>query len=117
VITSCAPTAALRKPAIPAQTAPISAPATTAARMCTIPGRLGSSEPIQTAVIAPARYWPLPPMLNMPQRNAKATAKPQSTSGTQMISVCCRFSAASDSKSFVCHGKGTWASVNGIRSS
>ena len=56
-------------------------------------------------------------MLNMPQRKAKATASPVSTSGTQMISVCCRLSAASDSKSFVFHGNGMYASVNGIRSS
>ena len=95
-ITSCAPTVALRKPAIPAQTAPTRAPATMAARTCTKPGSPGSSEPIQTAMIAPARYWPWPPMLNMPQRNANPTARPVSTSGTKLISVCCRLKAAVD---------------------
>ena len=66
---------------------------------------------------APARYWPWPPMLNMPHRNANATASPVRTSGTKMISVCWRLSAASDSRSFTFQGKGMWASVNGIRSS
>ena len=68
-------------------------------------------------MIAPARYWPWPPMLNMPQRNANATASPVSTSGTQMISVCWRLQAASDSMSFEFHGNGMCASVNGSRSS
>ena len=77
----------------------------------------GSDEPTQTAMIAPARYWPWPPMLNMPQRNANATARPVSTSGTQMISVCWRLSAERDSKSFVFQGNGMYASVKGIRSS
>ena len=27
-------------------------------------------------MIAPARYWPWPPMLNIPQRNANATRQP-----------------------------------------
>jgi hypothetical protein len=35
-----------------------------------------NDEPIQTAMIAPTRYWPWPPMLNIPQRNANATASP-----------------------------------------
>jgi hypothetical protein len=39
-------------------------------------------------------YWPWPPMLNSPQRNAKATARPVSTSGTVTSSVCCRLYAA-----------------------
>ena len=56
-------------------------------------------------------------MLNMPQRNANATARPVSTSGTQMISVCWRLSAERDSKSFVFQGNGMYASVKGIRSS
>ncbi len=56
-------------------------------------------------------------MLNIPQRNANATASPVKTSGTQMMSVCCRLTAASDSKSFTFHGNQMWASVNGIRSS
>ena len=114
-ITSCVPTVAFRKPAIPAQTAPMSAPATIAKRTWTNPGRPGSSEPIQTAMIAPPRYWPWPPMLNMPQRNAKPTASPVSTSGTKLISVCCRLNAAVDSMSSTFQGNHTCASVNGTR--
>ena len=101
---------------MPAQAAP-APPATMQARTCTSPGSPGSEEPSQTAITAPARYWPWPPMLNMPQRKAKATASPVSTSGTQMINVCCRLSAASDSKSFVFGGDRMYASVKGIRSS
>ena len=99
-ITSWVPTVAFRIPAMPASRAPASTPATTASRMWTRPGRPGSSEPTQTPMIAPARYWPWPPMLNMPQRNAKATASPVRTSGTKLISVCWRLYAASDSMSF-----------------
>ena len=44
------------------------------------------------------RYWPWPPMLNMPQRKAKATAMAVQTSGVNTISVCWRFrQAVSDS--------------------
>ena len=43
----------------------------------------------------PTRYWPWPPMLNRPQRNANATARPVRISGVVRISVCWRFSAAS----------------------
>ena len=32
--------------------------------------------PIQFATKRPTKYWPWPPMLNMPQRNANATASP-----------------------------------------
>ena len=39
-------------------------------------------------------YWPLPPMLNMPQRKAKATASAVRSSGVVMIRVCCRSLAA-----------------------
>ena len=115
-ITSWAPTSALRSPAIPAQTAPASAPATIAATMCRKPGSPGSDEPTQTPMIEPTRYWPCPPMLNSPQRKANATARPVRTSGTVKISVCCRLSAASESKSFVFHGNQTCASVKGTRS-
>ncbi len=117
VITSCAPTVAFRKPAIPAHRAPDSAPATTATTMCRRSGSPDSDDPIQTATIDPTRYWPWPPMLNMPQRKAKATASAVSTSGIQMISVCWRLTAASDSKSFVFHGNGTRVSLNGRRMS
>ena len=68
---------------MPAQAAPASAPATIAATMCRKPGSQGSDEPTQRPMIEPTRYWPCPPMLNIPQRNANATASPVKTSGTQ----------------------------------
>ena len=43
---------------------------------------------------SPTRYWPWPPMLNMPQRNANATARPVRISGVVMSSVCWKLSAA-----------------------
>ena len=49
-----------------------------------------NDEPIQTAKTAPTMYWPWPPMLNRPQRNANATARPVRISVVVMISVCCR---------------------------
>ena len=39
-------------------------------------------------------YWPWPPMLKRPQRNANATARPVRMSVVVRISVCWRFSAA-----------------------
>ena len=66
-------------------------------------------------MIAPPRYWPWPPMLNIPHRNAKPTARPVSTSGTKLISVCCRLNAAVDSMSLTFHGNQTCASVSGTR--
>ena len=48
----------------------------------------------ETAAVWPARYCPCPPMLNIPQRNAKASASPVSISGVATISVCWRFEAA-----------------------
>ncbi len=56
-------------------------------------------------------------MLNMPQRNANATARPVNTSGVATSSVCCRLKAASDSASLTFHGNQTWAAVNGTRMS
>ena len=53
-----------------------------------------NDEPIQTARIAPTRYWPWPPMLNRPQRKANATASPARISGVVAISVCWRLNAA-----------------------
>ena len=85
--------------------------------MCRKPGNCGSDEPTQRPMIDPTRYWPWPPILNIPQRNANETASPVKTSGTQKISVCCRLTAAIDSKSFVFHGNGMCACVNGIRNS
>ena len=49
-------------------------------------------------------------MLKRPQRKAKATAIPVRISGVTMISVCCRFSAASEP---VSHGNHTFVSENG----
>ena len=57
---------------------------------------LSNDEPTQTAMIAPARYWPWPPMLNRPQRNANATASPTRISVVVRISVCWRLKAASE---------------------
>ena len=58
-------------------------------------------------------YWPWPPMLNRPQRNANATARPVNTSGTAISSVCCRLYAASDSASLTFQGNQTVASLKG----
>jgi hypothetical protein len=115
-ITSWAPTVALRIPAMPAMAPPATIPATRQTRMRGSPGMsttLVSSPATRTAVIEPARYWPWPPMLKSPHRNAKATARPVSTSGTQRMRVCWKFEAASDAKSSVFQGNQTRASVNG----
>ena len=76
VITSCAPTVAFRNPAIPAQTAPAAAATVIPSRMCAGRAMFTKETPIQLAQISPTRYWPLPPMLNRPQRKANATARP-----------------------------------------
>ena len=55
---------------------------------------LSKDTPTHSARIEPMMYWPWPPMLNRPQRNANATARPVRISGVVWISVCCRFSAA-----------------------
>ena len=57
-------------------------------------------------------YWPWPPMLNMPQRNAKATASAVRMIGVVKSSVCCRFVAATE---LVSHGNHMWLVANGIR--
>ena len=88
VITSWAPTVALRIPAIPAHAAPASAAATTANVMWTKLFISENDEPIQIAKYAPMKYWPWPPMLKRPQRKANATASPVRTSVVQRISVC-----------------------------
>ena len=59
-ITSCAPTVAFRKPAIPAQSAPQSAPATAAKRTWRNGFRPSNEEPIQTARTAPDDVLALP---------------------------------------------------------
>ena len=95
-ITSCAPVVAFRKPAIPAHAAPASIATTIASTTWTIGVSPESEEPIQTAKNEPTRYWPWPPMLNMPQRNAKATARPVRISGVVIRSVCWRLSRRGD---------------------
>ena len=52
-------------------------------------------EPTQTETIAPVMYWPCPPMLKSPQRNANATASPVQISVVVRISVCVRLYDAS----------------------
>jgi hypothetical protein len=103
-ITSCAPTVALRMPATPAQTAPASV-ATTVARTMWSSGFIsGNDEPTHTAKIAPTKYWPCPPMLNIPQRNAKATASPVRMSGVVYRRVSCRLKLAVTRSSAEIHG-------------
>ena len=75
---------------MPAQSAPQSAPAIAAMRMCRSEFMPLNDEPIQTASTAPTMYWPWPPMLKRPQRNANATARPVRISVVVRISVCCR---------------------------
>ena len=72
--------------------------------MCRKPGIPANDEPTQTAAIEPTMYWPWPPMLNRPARNANATASPMRISGVVRISVCCRLSAAVVRSSPVTHG-------------
>ena len=76
VITSCAPTVARRIPAMPAKRAPASIAARIAKIWCSGPAMSANDEPTQTAMIEPTMYWPWPPMLKRPQRNANATASP-----------------------------------------
>ena len=73
--------------------------------MCSSDGIDANDVPIHTAANEPTRYWPWPPMLNRPQRNANATARPVSISGVAAISVCCRFSAATVRSAELIHGK------------
>src|SRR5947209_14563505 len=93
-ITSFAPVVAFRTPAIPAQTAPAAAAATIANAMWSTDGIPTKDEPIQTAMIHPTVYWPWPPMLNMPARNANATARPTRSNDVALSSVCWRLPAA-----------------------
>ena len=57
-----------------------------------------TTSPTQTADDRAHRYWPWPPMLNSPQRNANATASPVRISGVVAISVCWRLIAARASR-------------------
>ncbi len=68
-------------------------------------------EPTHTAAIEPTMYWPLPPMLKRPARNANATASPVRISGVVMMSVCWRFEAARSRSAPVVHGKIHWSPV------
>ncbi len=94
VITSWAPTVALRMPAMPAQTAPASAASTIARTMWAGPNMPENDEPTHTETIAPTVHWPCPPMLNSPHRKAKATAIETKISVVVSSSVCCRLKAA-----------------------
>jgi hypothetical protein len=94
VMTSWAPTVALRKPAIPAHSPPAIAAATTASVTCRNAGSESSEVPIHTAVTLPTMYCPCPPMLKRPHRNANATARPVSTRTVNWMSVCWRLLAA-----------------------
>ena len=70
VITSLAPVIARSAPEIPAHAAPAmvaSSMHSTTWMPCGIPSQ---DEPDQTATIEPTMYWPWPPMLNSPARNA-----------------------------------------------
>src|SRR3954463_16675745 len=110
-ITSLAPTVAFSRPAIAAHKAPTTAAAsaaTTTCGKCAIPT---NDEPAHTAAYEPMRYWPWPPMLNSPQRNANATARPVRISGTVWISVCCRFSAAAGRSALLVHGSSQFRPV------
>ena len=99
VITSWAPTVALRKPAIPASQRPGEHRGDDRTRMSVSSSgrstRLASSVATRPRRSSPTRYWPWPPMLNSPQRKANATARPVRTSGVPAASsVCWRFVAA-----------------------
>src|SRR5581483_5389982 len=110
VITSWAPTVALRMPAMPANMAPASEPATRQNTMCRNGSRCTNDVPIHTAKYEPTRYWPWPPMLKRPHRNAKARASAEQMIGVVISRVCWRFDAAIDD---VFHQNQTWFDVNG----
>ena len=98
-ITSWAPETAFSRPAIAPHAAPARHAATIANRTWSTPGIDENDEPTQTAKYVPTRYWPWPPMLKRPQRNAKATARPVRISGVVISSVCWRFSWATSQSS------------------
>ena len=112
--TSWAPTVAFRKPAIPASSAPASAAAAMPRTTCGNWVMLANDDPTQTAASEPAMYWPWPPMLNSPQRNANATARPVKISVVVSRRVCCSAYASWDSRLFVFSGNQTVVSVNGM---
>ena len=97
VITSCAPTVAFRKPAIPRpERARDASPDDDRERTragCPA-GSPRSCRPRRPRS-RPSMYWPWPPMLNIPQRKANATASPVRISGVVRSSVCWRLNSAS----------------------
>ena len=111
LITSCAPVVAFRNPAIPAQKAPAAHAAMIASAMWRKLGMSANEEPTHTAAIEPTMYWPLPPILKSPARNANATARPVRISGVVMISVCWRLEAARTRSAPVVHGNSHWRPV------
>ena len=96
---------------MPAHSAPASMARTIAMIACGTPGSPAHTEPTHTDVIAPIVYWPWPPMLNMPQRNANATARPVRISGVVTSSVCCRLNSAVTRASPSTHGKNQFSPV------
>src|SRR3954454_797867 len=109
VITSLVPVVAFRRPAIPAHAAPAAQAATSASSAWGTCGTCANDDPTQTAAIAPVWYLPWPPMLNIPQQNANATASPVRISGVVASSVCWRLIAAVE-RSLV-HGKNQFRPV------
>ena len=80
-MTSWAPVRALSTPGIAPHTAPPRNPNTTASGTWTIIGRPVNANEANTPKIAPRYSWPSPPMLNRPDRNPSATARPAKISG------------------------------------
>ena len=72
-----------------------------ASRMCGSGLMPAKSTPSQFATIRPTMYWPWPPMLNIPQRKANATARPVRMSVVVCSSVCERLYAGGRAGVFV----------------
>ena len=89
---------------MPAHAAPASEASTIVSTTCGTAGMPANEDPTHTATIVPTVYWPWPPMLKRPQRNANATERPVRMSGVTRSSVCCRFSAALHGSEHVFHG-------------
>ena len=110
-ITSLVPVVAFNRPAIAAHAAPAAQAASMQITMCRTDGMPSNEEPTHTAANVPTRYWPWPPMLNNPQRNANATARPVRISGVVMINVCWRLRAATIRSSSLIQGKNQFSPV------
>ena len=111
VITSWAPTVALRKPAIAAHKAPAMQARVIARKMCSDDAMWTKDEPTHTEMLAPTMYWPWPPMLNRPHLKANETANPVRISVDVRISVCWRLNAASARSWPSTHGKNQFRPV------